>query len=261
MALNRLQIEKSIINELKKEICNDKVTFKGVKNDGSHHYYTFQFDFLDVYYVLTIRFFKSNYLKYDADVNIYSKEINALIKTISHNTQLRRDKHGNDEIETSEFSILIFRLDTYLHPDNAINVATSYKWNQMKSLSFYIDGKKMNKPFYEDVEVNEERITEVVNEIKVNFIDTIQNKIYPKADSIESIYTILNGNIISEDIPVLSVCYPYSQQLTMGFILVNYLNKPNKKELSEKYLKVVNNYGEDRYGYLALFYQAASYFG
>jgi len=60
--------------------------------------------------------------------------------------------------------------------------------------------------------------------------------------------------------PALSICFPYSQQLVMGLLLANILNRKDKVQLTKKYLELASTYGEDDYGYIELLVKAGLFY-
>lgn len=157
-----------------------------------------------------------------------------------------------ENFEKGEFSIFKVALNKYMHPKNAEDIKKGYEWSGMYSHTISID---------EQQPINYEK---KAKEIVQTFFNPVIEKIIPQTDSLEKMDAILNNfkelKEAIEEPPVLSVCFPYSQQLAMGLILANYTNRKDKKEVTEKYISLAKEYGEDDYGYLDLLFKAANYF-
>ena len=243
--MNRRQFEKRIITNIN-ESLEDGLFKKGKSiDDASNHYYYFNASKGDIRYKQFIRFSKPNYLSYDSNVDVYSQEINNLILSIDPDTQIQRDNYGYLFSELGSYCILRFGLQHYTHPENR-DLLKKYRWKRTKINLKYVEKKSLT----------EGDVPKISKELYATFFRPVIDEIIPRTDTLEKIDAILNNlPELKEPVikpPVLSVCFPYLQQLTMGLLVANYLDRPDKKELTEKYMELAKTYENDRFGYLNL---------
>lgn len=251
--MNRKLIEKNIIENVGDILRPYGFNIDDEKKDLPNTYYFFSKAKSDFLYSQYLRFMKPNFIKCDSEIKISNKCISELVKKINPTCQIKDYTNGGlPMFENESFSILKIGIDKYVHPDNVNDIKSGYEWDRMSSQKIYIDDKQP---------INyENKAVEIVN----TFFNPILEKIIPQTDSLVKIDAILNDfkelKQEKEEPPVLSICFPYSQQLAMGLILANYTNREDKKELTEKYVSLATEYGEDDYGYLDLLFKAAKYF-
>ncbi len=255
--LNQTMTKKKIEAEILKQMLPHMETigfiYEENKRELTNSYYYFNKNQGEFTYRLCLRFMKSHYIKCDAVLTLYNKQISALIKEIDPScTILQYTQGGLEDFESEDYTIFRFNLNAYLDPRNSDEIEQGYQWVRVYEIDFYVDDKEP---------VNYEA---KANQLLETYFIPVIHKILPRTNQLKELDAILNNfdELRSEKLepPVVSACFPSAQQYVMGLILANHLDRPDKAELTAKYVALANEYGEDSFGYLNLLYKAAEYF-
>ena len=215
-------------------------------------YYFFVIESNQCLFTQYIRFMKPNFLKCDSEILVSNNQISSLIKTISPNCLIKSYTNGGYDISENEiFSILKFALGGYIHHDYKSTGELQCQWNRTNIHNVIIDREPIN------LELKSKEIID-------NYFKPVINNLIPQLNSLSKIDAILNNfnelKLPDVEPPALSICFPYSQQLVMGLLLANILNRKDKAQLTKKYLELASTYGEDNYGYIELLVKAGLFY-
>ncbi|MBS1613494.1 MAG: hypothetical protein JST49_11795 [Bacteroidetes bacterium] len=251
--LKRAQIEKGIVKQLTAKLNTYGYKYIENKKGVSNTYYLFELESNGFVYRQQLRFIKPNFLQYDSLVTISSPQLSNETKRIDPTYSVTRYYSAWEDNETEDFSICEIEMNHYCHPDNK-EARKSFMWNRMKSLSVPITEL-----------VSEDDLSKISEEVYAIFFKPVLEEIVPATNSLSKIDAILNNlpqlSEADAEIPPLSICSPYSQQLVFGLILANYLNRSDKSLISAKYKAEADKYDEDSYGYIDLLHKAYSFYG
>jgi hypothetical protein len=233
--MNRKNIENHIIKDVISGLREFDCEKKADEMDSGIREVNLQFVIKDITNTFNFRFTKKNFLKCEIQSSISSKKIDSLIKGIDSNT-LEED---------GRWVILGFNLNSYFHPNNKESRARNLIWEGMYSSDIYLDKSG----------TSEKNLNKVSKIIFKEYINPFLIELLPKIDSLEKIESIINDeqNLIDDhNLIHLSCFFPYYSQLVVGLLLSQYLDMPNKHELSERYLNLSKS-NEDNFGYSDLF--------
>lgn len=250
--MTRKQLEKKIVTSI--SLWNGEYQMKKEETSNrSQHFYFFEIKKNNMTYEQILRFVRPHFICYDSTIYAHNEEIDKLILKIDPFIEIRRYYAGVPFFEKQSFSIFGLSLHHYMAPENA-NRRESFEWNKM---------------FLADTCIRKENITikdtpDITQDVVNTFFRPVIEEIIPKTDSLDKIDSFLNDlpelKKSGVEPPIVSAFYPYQQQIVMGLILANYLERADRKELTEKYLELASNYKEDASGYIDLLYKAADYF-
>jgi hypothetical protein len=241
----RKQIERGTIEFLKDILSKQSILFVKEVEDNPHRYFIFSLNRGDFVYHFSLRFYKPNFIKYNVNFSFSNNSISSLVQQINPQT-----------LENNEEWIMCnMNLNDFLTESNKDSILHGFKWVGDGSLEAYVD----------NIPINKERLPIIAQEMYETFFKPVLFRIIPALNTLEKIDKILNNlpelRQNNSELPLLtSLWHPHSHQLVLGVILANYLNRPDKLQITDKYLKLAEEYGEDDYGYINLLHDAVKYF-
>lgn len=194
----------------------------------------------------------------DVNLKIYNKNFSALVRKIDSRAIVYRDDYFGLTEEKKDFTIMDIPFSSYLSLENKNAIENGFSWNRTAFTRVKIK---------RDGDVAENEIDIVARKIfEMYFISTMES-IIPRTNSLEKIDAIVNDlpDILKEgsEIPTVSAFYPRLHQFFVAIILANYLERKDRRELTERYLHEmdISHYElGDNYGYVAIIKKAVQYF-
>jgi hypothetical protein len=222
-------------------------------SDVRQHYFFFVGNKNGSKYRIIMRFHRSYFLEFDLGLFISCDQINQLVKKINPEMVIKEYYAGLALPETESYSVFSINLNTFINPENK-PMRRTFRWASNKSVDFVI------KDEYEDVDIDG-----LADKINNTVFNPVTDEIIPKTDSIEKIDSVLNDipelKIRGVEPPLLTAAAPVYRHYTMGVLTANYLDRKDKKELTENYKELISNWEIDLFGYTDLFNRALKYFG
>ena len=236
--MTRIEIEKNIVDFLEKNINDPNVKLIGKKFSGDH-YAEFEFYKNDLRYQFSIVFIKPNFLKAICCLNISSKIITDILRTVNPNASY-------------EFILCNINLNSFLVPIHQNGI-----YQTPDRIDFYIDEKPLNSI---------DDINNLTRNLFLNTVyDTIKNEIVPKTDSLEKLDFLFNflpyqGN--DDDKPNMTLYSSYLiNQVLAGTLLAIATDRANKDELFKKYLRYSSKFQDGEHVSIDLMRKAIKRYG
>jgi hypothetical protein len=218
--MTRKEIEEGTVMSFAEMINDDGVKLIEKKFSGDH-YADFEFFVNELRYKLSIVFIKPHFIKPIFYLKISSKNITDLINTIIKDNP------------TKEYFPVSININSYLVPQNRSGI-----YQTSDKIDFYLDEEPIES------KADLERITKDI--FYDTIYKTIKNEIIPKADSLEKIDYLFNdlpfnGNIDGKPKINTYTTYLINQVLT-GTLLAIEVDRKDRKEIFEKYLKYASKF-------------------
>ena len=218
--MTRKEIEEGIIMSFYEMIENDGVKLIAKKFTGDH-YADFEFFINELRYKLSIVFIKPNFIKAVCYLTVSSQATTKLYNII------------NSSNLTDDFVLVNININSYLIPEHRSGI-----YETPDKVDFYIDEVPIN---------NEEDLTIIAKEIFFNKVyQVILKDIVPKTNSLEKIDYLFNSLpfVNNKDSKPNWIIYStfLPEQVLTGTILAIELDRIDKKEIFEKYLKYASKF-------------------